>query len=95
MDPEHADAFYERLKAQLQDTSDWPADYLYKFIIPSDPEKSGEISRIFDNTGAVIRSKTSRKGTYTSISITVRLKDPDEVIAKYREVSRVEGVISL
>lgn len=91
-DPE---AFYSKLKMQLSDTSKWPADYLYKFIVPSDSDNIGVIHRIFDNTGAVITSKKSKKGKYTSVSIIVNMSDPDAVIEKYKEVGALEGVISL
>ena len=50
---------------------------------------------IFDNTGAVIKTKTSSNGKYTSLSIEVNLDSSDAVIHKYKEVSAVEGVISL
>ena len=95
MDSNEADAFYARLKEQLLGDTEWPSDYLYKFIIPTDTEKSSQINKIFDNTGAVIQSKKSKNGKYTSISINVRMKNPDAVIEKYKEVSKVEGVISL
>lgn len=88
--------FYEKLKNQLQDTSLWPSEYLYKFIVPSKKTKIVMIESIFDNMGAVINTKKSKKGTYTSISINVRMKNPDAVIDKYKEVAeKVEGVISL
>lgn len=90
-----ADEFYSRLREQLFDNTSWPADYLYKFIITTDAEKSAEINAVFNNTGAVIQSKKSKNGKYTSISIKVRMKDPDAVIEKYKQVSKVEGVISL
>ena len=95
MDKDSTDEFYERLKEKLLENTLWPSNYLYKFIVPTDEERIAQINSIFDNTGAVIVSKKSKKGTYTSISITVHLQNPDEVIAKYREVSFVEGVISL
>ena len=95
MEPDKAEAFYNRLKTELLKNTKWPADYLYKFIVPTDPERINQIQHIFDNTGAVIESKQSRKGKYTSLSITVHLKNPDEVIEKYKEVGKVEGVISL
>jgi hypothetical protein len=95
MDTDKSDEFYGRLKEELLNASSWPSDYLYKFIVPTDPEKITEITSIFDNTGAVIESKKSRKGKYTSLSITVNLNDPDEVIEKYKEVGKVKGVISL
>jgi putative lipoic acid-binding regulatory protein len=95
MDTDKSDEFYGRLRGELLKTSKWPSDYLYKFIVPTDPEKISEIAGIFDNTGAVIESKKSRKGKYTSLSITVNLSDPDAVIEKYKEVGKVKGVISL
>ncbi|MBQ4915262.1 DUF493 domain-containing protein [Maribacter sp. MMG018] len=95
MTEKNSDEFYAKLKEQLTETSKWPSDYLYKFIVLSDTEKIQKIHRIFDNTGAVIELKKSKKGKYTSVSITVNLKNPDEVIIKYKEVGAIEGVISL
>ena len=92
---EKADEFYKRLKEELVNSTLWPSDYLYKFIVPSDKAKIVQIEKIFDNTGAVIQTKRSSNGKYTSLSVTVNLKNPDEVIAKYKEVGQVEGVISL
>ncbi|MEW2921891.1 DUF493 family protein [Muricauda sp. ANG21] len=95
MEKENTDEFYARLKEQLLENTNWPSTYLYKFIVPTDDKRIAQIHEIFDNTGAVIESKKSKKGTYTSLSITVHLKNPDEVIQKYKEVAVVEGVISL
>ncbi|MEO9953840.1 DUF493 family protein [Nonlabens sp.] len=90
-----SEEFYAQLKEQLADTSSWPAKYLYKFIVPSNGTQIKGIEDIFDDTGAVINTKESSKGTYTSVSILVKLKDPDAVIEKYKEVGAIEGVISL
>ncbi|WP_271783596.1 DUF493 family protein [Aquimarina algiphila] len=88
--------FYKKLKVQLADTALWPTAYLYKFIVPTDTIKIGQIETIFDNLGAVITTKKSKNGKYTSVSINVRMKNPDQVITKYKEVAiKVEGVISL
>lgn len=95
MDKKQSDEFYSRLKDQLLEHSSWPSNYLYKFIVPTDKDKIAEIKSIFDTPGAVIESKQSKKGTYTSVSITVSMSDPDAVIAKYKQVSNIDGVISL
>lgn len=95
MDTEKSEEFYSRLKTQLAESSTWPSNYLYKFIVPTDTDKIKQIQDIFDNTGAVIESRKSKKGKYTSVSVTVNLKNPEEVIQKYKEVGKVEGVISL
>lgn len=91
------DEFYKTLRKRLKKTSDWPAPYLYKFIIPSsDQENLDELIAIFDNLGAVILTKQSSKGKYTSVSINVTLKSPDIVIEKYKQVGEeIKNVISL
>lgn len=95
MDRDQADEFYKRLREQLASNNKWPSDYLYKFIVPTNVEKIKQIQDVFDNTGAVIESKKSKNGKYTSLSIMVNLENPDEVIQKYKQVGEVEGVISL
>lgn len=88
--------FYEKLKSQLYDTALWPAEYLYKFIVLSEGSGVNHIEALFDNLGAVITTNESKKGKYTSVSINVKMKNPEEVIAKYKDVAEnVEGVISL
>lgn len=92
-DPEE---FYKKLKEQLHDTSTWPAEYLYKFIVPTNKDKIDKIQNIFNNMGAVIKTKQSKNGNYTSVSINVQMKNPDAVVEKYIKVGdEVEGVISL
>ncbi|MUH36964.1 DUF493 domain-containing protein [Zobellia amurskyensis] len=95
MENESPEEFYKHLRKQLEETSTWPTNYLYKFIVKTDPDKIKNIHEIFDNTGAVIQLKKSKNGKYTSVSITVDMKNPDAVIQKYQEVGKVEGVISL
>lgn len=90
------DEFYDKLKQRLQDTSEWPSDYIFKFIVPTQQEKIDKISEIFNHTGAVIKTKTSSKGKYTSVSIRLKVESPDVVIQKYKIVGyQIQGVISL
>ena len=89
------DEFYAKLKEQLSNTSLWPSPYLFKFIVPTNVDKIKQITSFFDHKGAVINTKESRTGKYTSVSINVTMKNPDAVITKYKEVSVIEGVISL
>lgn len=90
------DEFYEKLKSQLYDTTLWPSEYLYKFIVHTEGSGVNHIEALFDNLGAVISTTESKNGKYTSVSINVRMKNPEAVIAKYKEVAEnVEGVISL
>lgn len=87
--------FYARLREELDNTSAWPSEYLYKFIVPTDAKKIEEIENAFDNLGAVIQTTQSKTAKYTSISINVTMESPENVIEKYIEVSNIEGIISL
>lgn len=94
---EKSDEFYDKLKAQLEKSTEWPSTYLFKFILPTQHKAElNQLSLLFDNTGAIINTKQSSKGKYTSVSIHVKMKSPDQVILKYKEVgNKVKGVISL
>jgi putative lipoic acid-binding regulatory protein len=87
--------FYDKLRNSLLETTTFPTQYLYKFIIPTSKEKLKEIENIFNNMGAVMNSKPSSNGKYTSLSIYVKMDNPDIIIEKYKEVGKIEGVISL
>ena len=87
--------FYIRLKEELSNTSEWPNEYLYKFIVPTDEKKIEEVENAFDNMGAVIKTNKSKEGKYTSISVNVMMQNPADVVEKYIEVSNIEGIISL
>lgn len=87
--------FYARLLEQLKGDTTWPAPYLYKFIVPADVQKIAQIEAIFNGTNAQINTRDSSKGTYTSLSVKVIMASPEKVIEKYKQVSQVDGVISL
>src|SRR5690606_42055313 len=87
---------YKKLREQLRLTANWPAEYLYKFIIPTDIHRIAILESIFDNMGAVINTVESKNGKYTSVSINILMRNPDAVIEKYLEFAeKVVGVISL
>ncbi|WP_309641853.1 DUF493 family protein [Flavobacterium sp.] len=87
--------FYERLKVELDNSNTWPAEYLFKFIVPTAVEKIQKIEDAFNCMGAVIKTTKSKTGKFTSISVDVQMKDAQEIVDKYIEVSTIEGIISL
>jgi putative lipoic acid-binding regulatory protein len=87
--------FYERLKVELDLSNTWPAIYLYKFIVPTDKENILRVEEAFDCMGAVIKTTKSKTGKFTSISVDVMMKDSQEIIDKYIELSTIKGIISL
>lgn len=87
--------FYSNLKSQLDDTTQFPADYLYKFIVPTDENQSEEVKNLFDKAGAIIDTKKSKTGKYISVSIRLKVASSDEVINYYKEAEKIKGIISL
>ncbi|MCG9791145.1 DUF493 family protein [Flavobacterium algicola] len=91
----NTEEFYERLKAELERSNSWPDLYLFKFIVPTDASKIKQIEDAFDCMGAVIKTKQSKTAKFTSVSVDVQMKNPQEIIEKYIELSTIEGIISL
>ncbi len=89
------EAFYDKLKIQLEDTTQFPADYMYKFIVPTSGNQEQEVKELFNNGGPVINTKKSKNGKYISISILMKLSSAEEIISYYRKVEKIEGIISL
>ncbi|MGO4821025.1 MULTISPECIES: DUF493 family protein [unclassified Flavobacterium] len=87
--------FYVRLKAELDNSNTWPALYLFKFIVPSVADNVERVEKAFDCLGAVIKTTKSKTGKFTSVSVDVQMKNSQEIIDKYLEVSTIEGIVSL
>ncbi len=89
------EAFYIKLKAQLEDTTTFPSKYLYKFIVPTDGNQVEEVKELFNKGGAVIETKKSKTGKYNSLSIFLKVKNAEEVISYYKKADVIKGIISL
>ena len=87
--------FYTNLKNQLDETTQFPADYMYKFIVPSDGNQVDEVQDLFNNKGAVINTKKSKTGKYISVSIVLKIENSKEVISYYKKAEKIKGIISL
>ncbi|MEM8520662.1 DUF493 family protein [Flavobacterium sp. PL12] len=87
--------FYDRLKVELDMSNTWPSIYLFKFIVPTVDDNIVRVEAAFDCMGAVINTRKSKTGKFTSISIDVTMKDSQEIVDKYLEVSTIEGIVSL
>ncbi|AIY14130.1 DUF493 family protein [Cellulophaga baltica] len=95
MDTDKEKEFYDKLKERLVETSTFPTTYLYKFIVPTAGTGVKEIESAFDDTDAVVINKLSKNGKFTSVSISLRLDSADAIIAYYKKVASIEGLISL
>ena len=90
-----AQEFYDRLQTELNNSNTWPAEYLFKFIVPSVDNNVDFVENTFNGMGAVIKTTKSKTGKYTSISIDVTVNNSNEIIQKYKEVAVIKGIVSL
>ena len=56
---EDKESFYKKLKIQLDQTTRFPSDYMYKFIVPSDGDQLNQIQSIFNQKNAIISKRKS------------------------------------
>lgn len=87
--------FYKKLKKKLKEDTKFPTKYLFKFIVPANEDTIKQVEDLFDFSGAVINKTYSRTGKYASVSVLVIMKKPDDIIIKYMEAEKIEGIISL
>ena len=87
--------FYASLKEKLENYYDFPDDYLFKFIIPTDQSKLTEIYQVFDGIKFTLSNRESKNGNYTASTINAFVLDADQVITIYKAVGKIEGVVLL
>lgn len=80
-------AFKEKLEAGTE----FPALYMFKFIVPNGKEQ--EVEAIFPNHEVI--KKPSSGGKYISTTIQVMVESADQIIAYYEQASSIEGLLSL
>ena len=80
-----------KFQTLLDEQVNWPDTYQFKFVTKTDSKDQvlGHLS------GHRISEKLSKNGKYTSITSSKLLNSSDEVVAIYKDVSAVPGVITL
>lgn len=89
------ETFYKKLVESLDATTKFPAEYLYKFIVPTGGKQKAEIEELFKDRLAKITGTKSKTGKYISLSIKIKLSSSSEVISYYKKAEKIEGIISL
>jgi uncharacterized protein len=89
------DAFYSNLKLQLEDTTEFPTDYMYKFIVPTNENQVQEVQDVFNKGGAVITTKKSKTGKYESLTVLLNVTNATEIIDYYKKAEKIKGIVSL
>lgn len=86
---------YENFRSLLQQSIVFPSEYTFKFIIKADEDKMAELMAMFADVQAKITTTESSGGKYRSFTVVVPVKDEEEVISYYKEVSTINSVIML
>lgn len=86
---------YENFRSLLQQSIVFPSEYTFKFIIKADEDKIADLKSTFANTDARITETNSSGGKYKSFTVQVPVQNEEEVIAYYKEVSKINSVIML
>jgi len=81
----------EQFKALLDEEYDWPADFHFKFIVPT--EQVAALTELLKTDR--IKLKASRNNRYTSINAWMKLSSSDEVIYVYDRIEQIPGIIAL
>lgn len=87
--------FYKSLEEKLNETHNFPEDFLFKFIVTNDNAKLTEIYQVFDGIKFTLSNKESKNGKYTSANINAFVLDGAQVCKIYKEVGLIEGVMML
>jgi len=85
---------YAKIRQQLIDSTQWPSIYMFKFIIPNKDEKTEAVKAMFPK-GTKFSFKTSRDMRFLSITIKIKMKNADAVIAIYKKAEQIEDLFAL
>lgn len=84
---------YDKLREQLA-LQEWPGVFMFKFIVPNTPEKVALASQLFDDA-IELRLQPSKTGKYVSVGAKEMMLDVESIIDKYKQASKIEGLIAL
>ena len=89
---EDTKSWWDRFRSLLDDQYDWPATYLFKFIVPK--ERVDDLRAVLgDDVPVTIRA--SSRGRYHSVTANIAMDSADDVISIYNAAAKVDGVVSL
>ena len=84
----------ERMRKQLDETHDWPCDFMFKFIVPKASENEAALRAIF-GLKAKFKIKDSKTGKYRSFTVVDNVDSADAVFVRYEAAAKIPGIISL
>ncbi len=88
------DDFYADLEKKLNEETQFPSVYLFKFIIPNDNQRLAQTQALF-GAEAQVTTRESRTGKYLSVSAKEMMLSAASIIERYRKAEKIEGIIQL
>jgi len=85
---------FEKIIESLNEVHDWPNVYIYKFIFEDKPNNKEALLNIFSEE-IEISTNYSRNGKYISITIKEVMLKSEDVLHRYKEAAKIEGIIAL
>lgn len=83
--------WWDRFQDLLDQDRMWPAEYLFKFIVPR--PNLDALQELFGDHPVVVRAST--RGRYVSVTARLQMEDSASVVELYRAAGEIPGVISL
>ena len=80
-----------KLRLVLDETVEFPSEYLFKFIVPK--SEVHHVIALLD--GLEIDERASANGNYISVSAKKIFDSSDDIISIYKKVSTIKGLIAL
>ncbi len=85
---------YSGLKEKLNRAHAWPSVYMFKFIVPDEPEKLVQVQKLFSDE-AEVSYRSSKNGSYISVTGKEIMLSAEEVIRVYRKAENIDKIIAL
>ncbi len=86
---------FEALRTILDEESEWPLEYLFKFILKSGKKEDQQKIRSFFKGNVSLSFRESSKGNYLAVSIKAKMDSADEIIEVYKKAAKIKGLITL
>ena len=92
---ENSDEFYSRFYSQLEKSQFWPGSYMFKFIVKTENSQVDNLKALFNTKEKKVSLVASSKKKFQSLTITLEMNSPDEVITIYKKAAEFKDVITL
>ena len=84
---------YANLKEKLESVEKFPGVYHFKFIITGGLDKIKDLRSILPDDEFI--EQPSKTGKYVSITVKKQMQNADDIIAVYKQVGTIKGIMIL